>query len=546
MPFINQAAFEEVRRHQQITKYEIYPLQSEDIADYQVLAEDIPSVISEDVRILQKKAKIPFWAEEKGKAWSKIAKLMAKTPQELFALSGNPSASLADDGDNVFEFFDDFVGIDDFSGFTLVQRYNLDHYGHQGVAFDGTYIYATVKSTNKELAKFNLSSGKVAENITAADEGTAMAQINGTTIKDNKLYVGSNNYSTTPKKGYIKVFNCSDLSYIEEHQVKDHWCEGCSFHDNAWWVIYSDYKYVSKYDISWNHVVDYPLSYSMSGPIGYCNGYQGITWKDDYIFVNIHSGCTPLKCDVYEWNGSGFDEVVRLDTEDSHDTQGVFWDGEYMWWAERNYYGSLQNAVSKTSIDIDTIIDSSKWTNLGGSFEIDLGKLKDISSGLGHHILKSSWSELINYISETQIKGGETAGGCGGVCTQTTDINNFHAHYLLFNPESEIDRVRWKKMVSGAFTSVLLANGAVGITDWHKLKVVKIGNQRKIYLDSVEKINTSNADLSDAYFGVWHYSSTTYPSWTNWVFDRKYASIAPLILQKQISGKADAIRAVVG
>ena len=108
MPFVNQETFEEVRRHQQITKYEIYPLQSEDVEDYQVLAENIPSLISEDIRILQKNAKIPFWAEEKGKAWSKIAKLMAKTPQQLFALSGNPSASLASNGDNIFEFFDDF------------------------------------------------------------------------------------------------------------------------------------------------------------------------------------------------------------------------------------------------------------------------------------------------------------------------------------------------------------------------------------------------------------------------------------------------------
>ena len=108
--FVNQKAFEEVRRHQQVTKYEIYPLQSEDVEDYQILVEDIPSLLSEDVRILQKKAKIPFWAEEKGKAWSKIAKLMTKTPQELFALSGNPSASDEVNGSDTFNFFDNFDG----------------------------------------------------------------------------------------------------------------------------------------------------------------------------------------------------------------------------------------------------------------------------------------------------------------------------------------------------------------------------------------------------------------------------------------------------
>lgn len=108
MPFVNQETFEEIRRHQLITKYEIYPLQSEDLEDYQVLAEDIPSLTSEDIRILQKRVRVPFWIEEKGKIWSKIVKLITKTPQQFFALSGNPSASSLSNGDDTFESFDDF------------------------------------------------------------------------------------------------------------------------------------------------------------------------------------------------------------------------------------------------------------------------------------------------------------------------------------------------------------------------------------------------------------------------------------------------------
>ena len=110
--FVNQAAFEEGRRHQQVTVYNIIPRQSAEQEDYQILAENIPSSFKEDLRIIQNKKEIEFWIEEKAKAWCKISKLLVNTPQLLFALSGNPSASSASNGTNTFEFFDDFFGTD--------------------------------------------------------------------------------------------------------------------------------------------------------------------------------------------------------------------------------------------------------------------------------------------------------------------------------------------------------------------------------------------------------------------------------------------------
>ncbi|MEA3357516.1 MAG: sialidase family protein, partial [Patescibacteria group bacterium] len=104
---VNHAAFEEGRRSQRITKYCLYPRQSSEQQDYQVLSENIPSLFEEDVRMIQNKEEIPFWVEEKGKAWAKVPKLLVNTPQLLFALSGHHSAEQISAGDDTFQFFDD-------------------------------------------------------------------------------------------------------------------------------------------------------------------------------------------------------------------------------------------------------------------------------------------------------------------------------------------------------------------------------------------------------------------------------------------------------
>jgi len=106
---VNMQAFEDARRVGQVTEYEVYPRQSSDIDKYQVKAENVPSVISEDVRMLHGGALIDFWEEEKGIVWSKLPKLLAKTPQRLFALVGGIPSS-ASNGDNIFSLFDEFLG----------------------------------------------------------------------------------------------------------------------------------------------------------------------------------------------------------------------------------------------------------------------------------------------------------------------------------------------------------------------------------------------------------------------------------------------------
>jgi len=85
---------------------------------------------------------------------------------------------------------------------------------------------------------------------------------------------------------------------------------------------------------------------------------------DDYLFVNIHEGQTPTKCDVYKWNGTGFEEYQRVDRPTSYCTQGLYLDpdGVTVWWAEKGYGGTNDDRVVKSTLNIESSCpSSSKW-----------------------------------------------------------------------------------------------------------------------------------------------------------------------------------------
>jgi hypothetical protein len=111
MPTVNMDVLEESRRHQVVQKYEVYPLNTSDVEDYQIKLTELKSSVKEDVRIIQKDL-LYQWVESKSNVWSKLDNLKAKTPQTIIGLCGNPSAECVDDGDNVF---DDFISNEGYS-----------------------------------------------------------------------------------------------------------------------------------------------------------------------------------------------------------------------------------------------------------------------------------------------------------------------------------------------------------------------------------------------------------------------------------------------
>lgn len=222
---------------------------------------------------------------------------------------------------------------------------------HQGVATNGIYLY-TVDSIT--IYKRQMDGTFISSHTNAHLDGTDMRQINHIHIYGNRLYIGLNNYDNTPKKGYIKVFDADDLSYIEEHQVQDHWSEGCAFHDDNWWVVYSDWKKVSRYDKDWKHIASYDLDYPTTGDEK-INAYQGITWKDDDIFCTIHDTTHPFfTVDRYYWAGNKFVCKARL-TAPINATQGICYYNNKFYIAQRNHPITGKHSVTITELSFPNI-----------------------------------------------------------------------------------------------------------------------------------------------------------------------------------------------
>ncbi len=218
--------------------------------------------------------------------------------------------------------------------------------GHQGVASDGTYLYTSTSNDDEGHALNKLEKdGTIVESRSDPElDGTDMTQVSDLHIYDGKIWGSSNNYSGDRDDGYVKVWDTSDLSYIEEHQVAGDIAESVGRYDGDWWVVYNDVERVDRYDDTWTKVDDYTLSYNVGGTYG----YQSLEWVGDYIYCNLHRG-TGMEdyCDVYYWTGSGFDEEARLERPTEDSTQGIATEpGEnVMWWAERNTGSSAHDVV---------------------------------------------------------------------------------------------------------------------------------------------------------------------------------------------------------
>lgn len=248
----------------------------------------------------------------------------------------------------------------------------------QGAASDGTYLYITQDDQIKKLNKSDYV--LVASHDNPHLDGTDMTQVNNIFIYGDYLYLGANNYDNLPKQGYVKVFNKSDLSYVEEHQnVEDHISEGGSFHDNSWWIVYFDWAYVSRYDSSWNHLADYPLQRDAS---------QGNIWIGDYLYV---PKTDPNHIEIYHWDGNALDFVKLLSLPDEMDyINGIGKEpDEDILWVSELLYNTNHNNLVKTTIN---------WPAAG---------LNDSTENANNSTTKSS-SEVDGQISKAQNFNGSS------------------------------------------------------------------------------------------------------------------------------------------
>src|SRR5690606_24092564 len=115
--------------------------------------------------------------------------------------------------------------------FTLPDRSaDLGTANSQGVAYAGTQSYYYTDSANLYKYTRNSETGVyslvTSRGVTGDDPTPAKKQINGINYHNGYLWVGANNFDSSPHAGWIVQYDPSDLTWVATHEVGAHWCEG--------------------------------------------------------------------------------------------------------------------------------------------------------------------------------------------------------------------------------------------------------------------------------------------------------------------------------
>ena len=214
----------------------------------------------------------------------------------------------------------------------------------QGVATDGASVWVSSSGT---IYKYDTAGSLITSRAVTGDAPTSKTQINGMFIKDGVLYVSAAENST-PRKSWIVEYDPDTLAYIDHHAITGDWfSEGLAWKDGYWWVVFHANMTLAKVDPStWAVVATFPLTFPVtgsSGGYGSGTGYDGIAWRGNYLFLNIHEIYDQERLDCYYFDGTQLYEVARLPRPTAQATQGLCidpTDSSIFWFAERVSSGS--------------------------------------------------------------------------------------------------------------------------------------------------------------------------------------------------------------
>ena len=267
--------------------------------------------------------------------------------------------------------------------FDYISKTAADVEASQGVATDGTDFWTTSGGTgpppnNMYLYKYN-SAWALQDSQNCSDDitGDLMAQVNHLFHFQDHVYVGANNYNNETYRSLILKYDADTLDHVSTIELKDEsdwidgWTEGCSYYNNSWWVIWTNRMKVTQYSDTWDYMGEYDLSYSVGGHSA--AKYQGIIWRGNYAYFNIHYNGDPDKIDAYHFNGTAFTEVARLDQPHPDAGQGFSidrTDNETVYFAIRG--GADNEKVCWANIVLEDPVD----IDMGGKCEFDFDDVR--------------------------------------------------------------------------------------------------------------------------------------------------------------------------
>lgn len=204
----------------------------------------------------------------------------------------------------------------------------------QGIATDGTYIYAT---NNTTLFKYNMSGGVV---------GTVQHGLNGWKYEDFPVvdgiaYVPITNHGSVPRAGKIQLINVSTMTVIDTIDLEEPvWPASMAYKDGLFWMSVTESDTVYVYDSSFTLQDTYTFNV-LGEQSTVWPGYSGLEWIGDYLYGNKHEGITDRQLDVARFDPIR-NELVPVGAflhVSSGTSQGMTYDAinDKVYWAARGH-----------------------------------------------------------------------------------------------------------------------------------------------------------------------------------------------------------------
>jgi hypothetical protein len=210
----------------------------------------------------------------------------------------------------------------------------------QGVATDGTHIYAAADAT---VVKHTMAGA----NVGSFSHGIAGFKNEDGCVVGGTLYQPLTNHSTTPRLGKMQLIRTSDMALLSTIDLSQAiWPASVAYHDGFFWLSITENLNIYKYNASFvlQDTYTFPLfgANNVTWP-----GYSGIEWIGEYLYGNKHESDV-RGLDVAHWTGTGFEPVGAFRHVTTGSTQGLAYDAvnAKMYWAARGH----SNAVYQSDL----------------------------------------------------------------------------------------------------------------------------------------------------------------------------------------------------
>ncbi len=108
----------------------------------------------------------------------------------------------------------------------------------QGVASDGTYIYAVDDS---RIGKYRIADGVRVAQWTG--DPALFPHLNSCSIERRELVCASSNYPALPQTGSVEYFDAATLRHLRSRKLgeTDGSLTALDFHNGSWWAVFAQY-----------------------------------------------------------------------------------------------------------------------------------------------------------------------------------------------------------------------------------------------------------------------------------------------------------------